>query len=264
MGDSMRAQWWEEQEEWDTAAFAHKDVCEDANCGRLRGCLWGCSGGVPSCAFTDFYWAGSGVPPGRGSDRVPFSFPGLFLCYFSSSWWPELHPRDTGLPPWDTGSVRWYVGRKGRVILQLSSNLLSLSPSRAMGDLFVPLWPSTICCGPFCHSQRKGFWKWVLLPVITSPDAGDTRKGLEKGHWPLEAPGRVGVLRWSLAGMDSGQVWKGEKEFPRGLDFSTRLRSLRNLVWLRPLELVREGAQLRLGRCRILDFIKRRGQVPDS
>lgn len=26
----------------------------------------------------------------------------------------------------------------------------------------------------------------------------------------------------------------------------------------------REGAELRLGRCRVWDFIKRRGQMPDS
>ena len=32
-------------------------------------------------------------------------------------------------------------------------------------------------------------------------------------------------------------------------------------MWLRPVELVREGAELRLGRCRIWDFIKRGGEV---
>lgn len=37
-----------------------------------------------------------------------------------------------------------------------------------------------------------------------------------------------------------------------------------HLVWLRPVELVRAGAELRLGRCRIWDFIKRGGEVPDS
>lgn len=37
-----------------------------------------------------------------------------------------------------------------------------------------------------------------------------------------------------------------------------------HLVCLTPVELVREGAELRLGRCRMWDFIKVGGEVPGS
>lgn len=74
------------------------------------------------------------------------------------------------------------TGRKAWVILQLSRNLSSLSHPRGQGaaggrlslsDPALPIWclPAD-SCGTFCDLQSKGFWKWwVLLPVMTLPDA---------------------------------------------------------------------------------------------
>ena len=57
---------------------------------------------------------------------------------------------------------------------------------------------------------------------------------------------------------------KGRKEFPRGptgrkKTSDTGQKSPRIVVYLRPLELVKEVAELRL-KCRIWDFIKRKVQ----
>ena len=119
---------------------------------------------------------------GRHSSSIPRTLFTVFLTNLATRVPSKIHTiADCRGETQGLSDARPYTERKGCVTWQLNSNLSSLShPRRGLQVASCP--PLTLhyllgvcpagCCGAFCYSQRKGFWKWgVLLTVMTSPDA---------------------------------------------------------------------------------------------